>query len=93
MKQLRFINPFSAGRAAAFLGFAAVVLFEIPEFFVLAIALLKSGKFVGIGSESIFLHLARVLVVPLLTFVTVVIIARFYNWYAMRFGGVEVDFR
>lgn len=91
MTRLRFINPYSAARAGAAVSLGFTLLIEIPATVLRVAGIFRLNQGVAPVTGVVMSMGAVVLVVPLLIFVSLVICCRLYNWYAEKFGGIEVD--
>jgi hypothetical protein len=92
MKQLRFIDPYSMARAGAVVGLGFTALIELP---LMGVHLLKQVASKSVVSREWLVLLSKgslsLLIIPSFIFISLMIAARFYNWYAKKFGGIEVD--
>ncbi len=91
MTRLRFVNPYSAARAGAAVGLGFAVIIEIPAAILRVAGILRLDRGVSAIANVLMSSLIVVVVAPLLIFVSLVICCRLYNWYADKFGGIEVD--
>ncbi|NDC83425.1 hypothetical protein EB093_07185 [bacterium] len=90
MKQLRFIDPYAAARAAALV----VLVFSILSIVVPGI--LSGFKFIVLGNIHLIFHnvvsMIKLIGILLVTsYISVLIMCLTYNWYAKKWGGIEVD--
>ncbi|NBV41824.1 hypothetical protein EBR96_03545 [bacterium] len=88
MKQIRFIDPMGAARAAALINFVLSAAYLIPS------AILSRGSSasgVHVSKSGIIWAFKVLTVTPLMMFFAALIAAWTYNRYAAKFGGIEVD--
>ena len=91
MKRLRFINPFSAARAFAVVGGGVTALLEVPTVLFRAVGILAITPQLDTVLPVIIRGVGVIVFVPLFLFLATMICCRFYNGYAEKFGGIEVD--
>jgi hypothetical protein len=91
MTRLRFVNPYSAARAGAVVGLGFTGIIEIPAAILRVAGIFRLSQGVSAIANGMMSSLIVIIVVPLLIFVSLVICCRLYNWYADKFGGIEVD--
>ena len=93
MKRLRFINPFSAARALAAVGGGVTVLLEVPTAIFRAVGIFAITPQLSALLPGVIHSLTVIVFVPLFRFLGILVCCRFYNGYAEKFGGIEVDCR
>ncbi len=91
MKQLIFINPHSVARVGATLSFLFTGLTETPLLILQLGRSFLSGSPIMAWWPILSVYFGFLIVIPLFTYCALLLGARFYNWIAKRFGGIEVD--
>lgn len=90
MKRLRFIDPYSAARVAAMLTAGVAIVCGGPVMTLHSFISFRNGHH-GQVLKDLGASLELIIVTVAIVFLFVVIGCRIYNWYAKKWGGIEVD--